>query len=48
MLGMLLKRIKGLNKVEMQSAAFIWTEPHSKRMKLKVVFNREVNQNMKI
>ncbi len=48
MLTMLLKKIKGLNKVEVISASFIWTEPHSKRMKLKVVFVREVGQSMKI
>jgi len=48
MLTLLLKKIKGLNKVEVQSASFVWTEPHSKRFKLKVVYIREVNENMKI
>lgn len=40
MLAILLKKIKGLNKVEFQSANFVWTEEHSKRIKLKVIFNR--------
>lgn len=48
MLTILLKKIKGLHKVEVKSASFVWTEPHSKRLKLKVVFNREVNETMKI
>lgn len=47
-MAVLLKKVKGINKVEVQSATFVWTEPHSKRLKLKVVFNREINQNMKI
>jgi nonsense-mediated mRNA decay protein 3 len=48
MMAILLKKIKGLNKVEFQSAEFIWTEPHSKRMKLKVHYSREVQTNMKM
>ena len=47
-MGILLKKIKGLNKVNFQSASFVWTEPHSKRIKLRVVFNREVSDNMKL
>ena len=48
MMGILLKKTKGLNKVTFQSASFIWTEPHSKRMKLRIVFNREVSDTMKV
>ena len=47
-MAILLKKIKGLNKVTFQSASFLWTEPHSKRMKLKVVFSREVSDSMKL
>lgn len=36
MLALLLKKVKGLNKVVLKSAKFVWTEPHSKRMKLKI------------
>ena len=31
-----LQRIKNLSKVKLVDAGFIWTEPHSKRLKLKV------------
>lgn len=48
MMGILLKKVKGMNKVTFQSASFVWTEPHSKRMKLRIVFGREVSDNMKI
>ncbi len=37
-----LKRIKGLNKVKLIDASFIWTEPHSKRLKLKLTIQKEV------
>ena len=30
------QRIKNLSKVKLVDAGFIWTEPHSKRLKLKV------------
>jgi len=36
LLTMCLKKIKGLNKVKLIDAAFIWTEPHSKRLILKL------------
>jgi nonsense-mediated mRNA decay protein 3 len=29
-----IKRIKGLQKVKLVDASFIWTEPHSKRIKV--------------
>ena len=47
-MGILLKKIKGLNKICFKNASFLWTEPHSKRMKLKVVFEKEMNENMKL
>ena len=34
LLSVCLKRIKGLNKVKLVDAAFIWTEPHSRRLKV--------------
>lgn len=48
MMAILLKKLKGTNKVDVQSAIFVWTEPHSKRLKLKVVYNREVTDTMKM
>ena len=36
------KRLKGLNKVKLVDAGFIWTEPHSKQLKVKVTVQDEV------
>lgn len=36
LLTMCLKKIKGLNKVKLIDAAFVWTEPHSKRLIIKL------------
>ncbi|KAF9577691.1 hypothetical protein BGW38_006935, partial [Lunasporangiospora selenospora] len=42
LLALCLKRLKGLNKVRLVDAGFIWTEPHSKRVKLKLTIQKEV------
>uniref|UniRef100_A0A8B9SR53 60S ribosomal export protein NMD3 n=1 Tax=Anas platyrhynchos TaxID=8839 RepID=A0A8B9SR53_ANAPL len=43
LLALCLKKIKAsLNKVRLIDAGFIWTEPHSKRLKLKVTVQKEV------
>ncbi|CAL8071948.1 unnamed protein product [Orchesella dallaii] len=42
LLGLCLKRLKGLNKVRLVDAGFIWTEPHSKRIKVKLTVQAEV------
>ena len=39
---MCLKRLKGLNKVHLVDAGFVWTEPHSKRIKVKLTVQKEV------
>ena len=36
LLAACLRRLKGLNKVRLLDARFIWTEPHSRRIKLKI------------
>ncbi|KAL8461249.1 hypothetical protein ACS0TY_032641 [Phlomoides rotata] len=36
------KRLKNLNKVRLVNAEFIWTEPHSKRIKVKLTVRKEV------
>lgn len=41
LLALCLKRLK-LSKVRLVDAGFIWTEPHSKRIKVKVVIQKEV------
>lgn len=36
------KRLKNMNKVRLVGAEFIWTEPHSKRIKLRLTVQKEV------
>jgi 60S ribosomal export protein NMD3 len=45
LLALCLKRLKGLNKVRLADASFVWTEPHSRRVKLKVTIEKEVLKN---
>ncbi|XP_064597134.1 60S ribosomal export protein NMD3-like [Liolophura sinensis] len=42
LLGVCLKKLKGLNKVNLIDAGFVWTEPHSKRIKVKLTVQKEV------
>lgn len=42
MLSMCLKKIKGLNRVKLIDAAFVWTESHSRRIKVKLTIQKEV------
>ena len=37
-----IKRVKGLQRVKLVDAGFIWTEPHSKRLKTKLTIQKEV------
>ena len=46
MLKMCLKRIKGMTKnIKIIDAKLMWTEPHSKRVKIKVVISKEIMSN---
>lgn len=36
LLAILVKKVKGLGKSEVKEAKFVWTEPHSKRIRIKV------------
>jgi len=42
LLAICLKRLKGLNKVRLKDAHFIWTEPHSKRLRVSLTIQKEV------
>ncbi|RZC39523.1 60S ribosomal export protein NMD3 [Asbolus verrucosus] len=42
LLSLCLKKLKGLNRVKLVDAAFVWTEPHSKRIKIKLTVHGEV------
>lgn len=43
LLSLCLKRLRGLDKVRLVDAAFLYTEAHSKRLKLKLVVQKEVD-----
>jgi len=45
LLTLCLKRIHGLNKVKLVDAKFLWTEPHSRRLKVKITIQKEVFGN---
>ncbi|XP_033119086.1 60S ribosomal export protein NMD3-like [Anneissia japonica] len=42
LLALCLKKLKGLQKVTLIDASFVWTEPHSKRIKVKLTIQKEV------
>lgn len=42
LLAFCLKKLKGLNQVNMVDATFVWTEPHSRRIKVKLTVQKEV------
>ncbi|KAJ2396722.1 ribosome-binding protein [Coemansia sp. RSA 2559] len=42
LLALCLKKLKGLTKVRLIDAGFIWTEPHSRRIKVKLTIQKEV------
>ncbi|KAJ3343737.1 hypothetical protein HDU93_006649 [Gonapodya sp. JEL0774] len=42
LLAVCLKRLRGLSKVRLVDAGFVWTEPHSRRVKVKLTIQKEV------
>ncbi|KAJ1835700.1 ribosome-binding protein [Coemansia sp. RSA 2711] len=42
LLSLCLKKLRGLTKVRLIDAGFIWTEPHSRRVKVKLTIQKEV------
>jgi len=42
LLAICLKKLKGLKHVRLIDASFIWTEPHSKRLRVKLTVQKEV------
>ncbi|KAF1982221.1 nonsense-mediated mRNA decay protein 3 [Aulographum hederae CBS 113979] len=41
LLALCLRKLRGLNKVRIIDASFIWTEPHSRRVKVKITIQQE-------
>ncbi|KAI5296371.1 ribosome-binding protein [Ascosphaera acerosa] len=44
LLAICLKKLRGLHKVRIIDASFLWTEPHSRRIKVKITVQAEVFQ----
>ncbi|KAF2838809.1 NMD3-domain-containing protein [Patellaria atrata CBS 101060] len=42
LLALCLRKLRGLGKVRIIDASFIWTEPHSRRVKVKITVQQEV------
>ncbi|KAJ1328792.1 hypothetical protein BSLG_010016 [Batrachochytrium salamandrivorans] len=42
LLALCLRKLKGLSKVRLVDAGFMWTEPHSRRIKVKLTIQKEV------
>jgi nonsense-mediated mRNA decay protein 3 len=45
-MAILLKRIRGLNNVRLVDASYIWTEEHSRRIKVKTTVQKEVHKGV--
>lgn len=41
-MALCLKQVKGLKRVKLVDAGFVWTEPHSRRIKVKLTIQKEV------
>lgn len=44
LLAVCLRKLRGLSKVRIIDASFIWTEPHSRRIKVKITIQQEAFQ----
>lgn len=48
LLAMVLKKIPGLSKYKLTDARFLWTEPHSKRIKVRIVVQGEALEKIEV
>ena len=46
LLALCLKKLRGLSKVRIVDAHFIWTEPHSRRIKVKITVQDSVSDGV--
>lgn len=42
LLSLCIKKLKNINKIHLVDAVFLYTEPHSKRLKVKLTIQKEV------
>lgn len=47
MMAFLLSKVKGLKGLKLVDSNFIWTEPHSKQIKIKITLQKEVDKILK-
>lgn len=47
MMSFLLSKVKGLRGLKLTDSNFIWTEPHSKRIKIKITVQKEIDKILK-
>ena len=46
LLALCLKKLRGLHRVRIIDASFIWTEPHSRRVRVKLTVQDEVSEGV--
>lgn len=46
LLALCLKKLRGLQKVRIVDASFIWTEPHSRRVRVKLTVQDSVSDGV--
>ncbi|KAG9253219.1 NMD3 family-domain-containing protein [Emericellopsis atlantica] len=46
LLALCLKKLRGLNKVRIVDASFVWTEPHSRRLRVKITIQDSVQDGV--
>lgn len=46
LLGICLKKINGLKKLKLLDANFIWTEEHSRRIKIKITAQKDISKDI--
>jgi nonsense-mediated mRNA decay protein 3 len=44
LLALCLRKLRGLSKLRIIDASFIWTEPHSRRIKVKITVQQEISE----
>lgn len=46
LLALCLKKLRGLGRIRIIDASFIWTEPHSRRIKVKITVQDSVSDGV--
>ena len=46
LLSLCLKKIRGIKELKIVEAGFIWTEEHCRRVKVKLIVSKEIQDNV--